>query len=188
MQVDNTYIHILKVLGYTETKSICEDVCVLSAAGTAALVDESLFSPEPHDAVADSLLLNANNAAPLGGGGGGGDLLHSGVGGGGTVGGGASMCKLCHVTYGNDNELPFPVALSVCNVCGLAQVPDVIFTSIQPLSEVETVGQGCLVRSIVTRPRKKCSGEISAKIISDYLPFMVSKYIIYQENCQINRG
>ena len=68
--------------------------------------------------------------------------------------------------------MPFPVALSPCGVCGQGQVPDVLFTSIQPISEIETVGQGCLLRAIVTRPRKKCSGEISAKIISDYLPFM----------------
>jgi hypothetical protein len=51
-------------------------------------------------------------------------------------------------------------------------VPDILFTTVQPLAEIETIGKGCLLRGIVTRPRKKCSGEISAKIISDYLPFM----------------
>jgi hypothetical protein len=83
----------------------------------------------------------------------------------------AKNCKLCHVDY-SEADLPFPVALSLCNVCGQGQVPDVLFTSIQPISEIETIGQGCLLRAIVTRPRKKCSGEISAKIISDSLPFI----------------
>ncbi len=32
--------------------------------------------------------------------------------------------------------------------------------------------KGTLLRAVVTRPHKKCNGEISAKIISDYLPFM----------------
>ena len=37
------------VLGYTETKSICEDVCVLSASGTAAIIDESYFIRSNHE-------------------------------------------------------------------------------------------------------------------------------------------
>jgi hypothetical protein len=69
-------------------------------------------------------------------------------------------------------SLPFPVKLVPCNICGAAQVPDIIFSTIQPLAEIETIGQGCVLHAIVTRSRKKCTGEISAKIISDYLPFM----------------
>ena len=80
-------------------------------------------------------------------------------------------CKICHVPY-NEYELPFPVVLSPCGVCGQGSVPDIIFSTVQPLSEIETVGQGCVLRAIVTRSRKKCTGEICAKIISDYLPFM----------------
>lgn len=80
-------------------------------------------------------------------------------------------CKLCHVPY-NEHELPFPVGLSTCAVCGQGSVPEIIFTTVQPLSEIETIGQGCVLRAIVTRSRKKCTGETCAKIISDYLPFM----------------
>jgi len=36
------------VLGYTEHKSICEDVCVLSAMGTAVVVDERFFIVSPN--------------------------------------------------------------------------------------------------------------------------------------------
>ena len=99
------------VLGYTETKSICEDVCVLSASGTAALVDEDFLIPN----------MNGSNEAVQAG----------------------KNCKLCHVPYA-ENELPFPVALSQCKMCGTAQVPDVIFTTVQPLPDIETVGQGII--------------------------------------------
>jgi hypothetical protein len=129
------------VLGYTETKSICEDVCVLSASGTAAMIDESYFISSNHD----NKCLDSENVN--------------------------KTCKICHIPYEAD-DLPFPVALYDCNGCSAGQVPDVIFTTIQPLPEIEIIGQGCLLRAIVTRPRKKSSGEISAKIISDYLPFM----------------
>ena len=80
-------------------------------------------------------------------------------------------CKLTHVPY-NEHELPFPVALSPCHTCGQASVPDIIFNTIQPIAEIEIIGQGCVLRAKVTRSRKKCTGEICAKIISDYLPFM----------------
>lgn len=137
------------VLGYIETKSICEDVCVLSAMGTAAIVDESFFcssnSPSPQDTFYDILHQFNNNSI--------------------------KSCKLLHVPY-SDSDPPFPVALSTCAMCGQGQVPDIIFSSIQPLPEIETIGQGCSLRAVVTRPRKKSSGEISAKVISDYLPFM----------------
>ena len=80
-------------------------------------------------------------------------------------------CKLCHAPY-SEQELPFPVGLSACGVCGQGSVPDFLFTTVQPLAELATVGQGCVLRAVVTRSRKKCAGEVCAKIVSDYLPFM----------------
>ncbi len=162
------------VLGYSESKSICEDVCVLSASGTAAIVDDSYFaishtyephSPEHHhhhnlhSAVHTNHHLNSffdhgsfylnKQQQPL-----------------------QKSCKLCHIPY-PETDLPFPVALSPCSTCGQGLVPDVIFSSIQPVSEIECIGKGCLLKAIVTRPLKKAaSSESTAKLISDYLPFM----------------
>jgi hypothetical protein len=136
------------VLGYTETKSICEDVCVLSAIGTAAVVDESFFiHSNAHEPIDYENQFSSSNSA-------------------------VKNCKLCHVNYSDSEPSQLPVALFPCNMCNLGQVPDILFTSIQPMPEIEIIGQGCLLRVIVTRPHKKCTGEISAKIISDYLPFM----------------
>ena len=128
------------VLGYNESKSICEDICVLSASGTAAVIDDAFFNNQSQFNFDSSIVPSKN-------------------------------CKLCHIPY-NENDLPFPVTLSTCAICGVGLVPDIIFSSVQPLPEIEIKGQGCLLRAIVTRPRKKASGEISAKTISNYLPFM----------------
>lgn len=140
------------VLGYSETKSIYEDICVLSGLGTAALVDESFFSHSLHLDKID--YLNQFNDITI------------------------RNCSLCHVPY-SESELPFPVSLSHCNVCATGLVPDIIMTSIQPIPEIEIVGQGTLLRAVVTRPHKKTNGEISAKKISDYLPFM--EYEIHRQ-------
>lgn len=132
------------VLGYTETESICEDICVLSALGTAALVDDTFFEPSSTDTT------NTNSQNPSN---------HN--------------CKICHVPYLDDDEpLPLPVGLTTCSKCDQPYVPDVIFTSIQPCVEIETLGRGCLIRAVVTRPRKKSSAELGAKLVSDTLPFV----------------
>lgn len=60
----------------------------------------------------------------------------------------------------------------MCATCEQGHVPDVVFTSIQPVSEIETVGRGCLIRAVVTRARKKSSAELGAKLVSDNLPFV----------------
>lgn len=148
------------VLGYSESESICEDVCILSAFGTAAIVEEAYFMPfQPSaDTSIPSILDHCN-------------LRQTSINGGIGYNNNNKNCKLCHVPY-SDADLPFPVALSTCAMCGQGLVPDVIFTSIQPVNEIETVGRGCLLRAIVTRPRKKSSSELGAKLISDYLPFV----------------
>lgn len=139
------------VLGYTETKSVYEDVCVLSATGTAAMVDETFFLntnliPNYSDENTAEHINYFNDLS-------------------------IKNCKLCHVPY-SETDLPFPVTLSQCAICGTGLVPDIIMSSVQPLPEIETIGQGTLLRAVVTRPHKKCNGEISAKKISDFLPFM----------------
>jgi hypothetical protein len=109
------------VLGYNETKSIYEDVCVLSASGTAAIVDETFFlNTNLVASFADETTTeHINNFS---------DVL-------------VKNCKLCHVPY-SETELPFPVSLSQCGICGNGLVPDVIMSSVQPLPEIETIGQG----------------------------------------------
>ena len=143
------------VLGYSENRSICEDVCVLSASGTAAIVDETYFSSpssfdqsnhsppneqqqQQQNSINNFVDLNSHSYSSFA-------RCSSSA-----NNSKAKSCKLCHIPY-SENELPFPVALSNCANCGQGLVPDIIFTSIQPLQEVETIGQGCLLRAIVTR-------------------------------------
>jgi hypothetical protein len=138
------------VLGYSETNSICEDVCVLSAMGTAALVDEKFFIDTK---LMPSYEYSMDYAT---------HLVNPSM---------STNCHICHIPY-SDADLPFPVTLSQCKTCGSFNVPDVIFSTVQPLPELETIGEGCFLRAIVTRNCKKATSEMSAKMISDYLPFM----------------
>ncbi len=144
------------VLGYSESKSICEDICVLSAAGTAAMVDESYFahqneqnnqSPPVEYSNSNFMDINptmTNNSSTTS------SFARCNLNNTSKVFLNNKSCKLVHIPY-SENDLPFPVALSNCAVCGQGLVPDIIFTSIQPVTEIETIGQGSLLRAIVTR-------------------------------------
>ena len=85
------------ILGYTETKSIYEDVCVLSASGTAAIVDETFFINATSSVTDESFNEKFNDLS-------------------------VKNCKLCHVPY-TEADMPFPVNLTQCLVCGNALVP-----------------------------------------------------------------
>jgi hypothetical protein len=131
------------VLGYTELKSICEDVFVLSAMGTAAIIDEKFYHSITN--------LDTSDAT-------------------------TTSCSICHLVQSQiiqeeDNDSSIQ-SHHICGQCGLHPVPEVLFTTIQPLSELTTIGQGILIKALVLRPIKKTSNEQSAKIISDCLPFI----------------
>jgi hypothetical protein len=143
------------VLGYSESKSICEDICVLSAAGTAAIVDESYFAhlneqsnqspPAEHSNYIDTNNpLFTNNSSTSS------SFNRCNLNNSSKSFPNNKSCKLVHIPY-SESDMPFPVALTNCAVCGQGLVPDIIFTSIQPVTEIETIGQGCLLRAIVTR-------------------------------------
>jgi len=51
-------------------------------------------------------------------------------------------------------------------------VPDVLFTTIELVDVVPSLGKGCFIHAYVARPKKDCKGEINAKEISDGLPFL----------------
>jgi hypothetical protein len=181
------------VLGYTETKAICDDLVVLSATGTAALVDEKYFNNQtlsqqqqqqnPHQLNVNINLHEnlynydyVNNFI---------DLKNK-------------TCTICHLipsvtsTVLNqqateavnsnpssqqhsepDEQLGAQlVSSATCVQCQQAQVPNVIFLTIQPIPELLTVGKGCFIKALVTRSYKKANGETTARIISDCLPFI----------------
>nr|CAD7393678.1 unnamed protein product [Timema cristinae] len=183
------------VLGYSEHTSICDDVCVLSASGTAAVInldaDGVTGSGQHHTRATTQHLHNR------------GELMttsldrtefsdtngkntpqkndHSAA----TVVNATkpksspresveaevSTCSLCHIPY-NEASVPFRVTMLKCAICRRGKVPDVLFTTIELPEGIPMTGTGCLLQAYVCRPKPYCKGEMNAKEISDGLPFL----------------
>uniref|UniRef100_S4RIV6 C2 calcium dependent domain containing 5 n=1 Tax=Petromyzon marinus TaxID=7757 RepID=S4RIV6_PETMA len=135
------------VVGYSECTSICEEVCILSACGTAAVLSPRLVQDNGQCCCVLSrlnpLLVNLDE----------------------------SSCSFCHVPY-DELNLPFPTQLGPCGCCKRHKVPDFLFTTVDPPSELPIIGKGCLVQARLCRQKKKAQGEVNATSISNLLPFM----------------
>ncbi|XP_067915007.1 C2 domain-containing protein 5 isoform X8 [Heterodontus francisci] len=162
------------VIGYSESTSICEEVCILSASGTAAVLNPkmlqdcsvegcsehrlsrqpSFFSTGSEKGEFDFFLQCQDSASILG-------LDET-----------SSLgCSFCHIPY-DELNMPFPAHLTYCYVCRKQKVPDVLFTTIEPPLEAAVTGKGCLIQARLCRQKKKTQGEANATAISNLLPFM----------------
>ncbi|XP_011298322.1 C2 domain-containing protein 5 isoform X3 [Fopius arisanus] len=183
------------VLGYKEEISICDDVCVLNASGTAAVINllntsqdqEILLNKTQTPAVTNpvdaekernlqkivAVKSEKSEEVP-----------------------GAyqnqplkikrisesnehetphvpfqSACSLCHLPY-NESSVPFRVDVSKCAICRRYKVPDVLFTTIELPDNIPTTGGGCFLQATVCKNKRDLRGELNAKEISDCLPFL----------------
>ncbi|XP_034984131.2 C2 domain-containing protein 5 isoform X12 [Zootoca vivipara] len=162
------------VVGYSESTSICEEVCILSASGTAAVLNPRFlqdgsaevcleqrlswqpgyFSIGSEKGEVDffpqnqdsSSLLGLEETSPLG-------------------------CGFCHIPY-DELNMPFPAHLTYCCNCRKQKVPDVLFTTIDLPVDALVVGKGCLIQARLCRLKKKAQAEANATSISNLLPFM----------------
>ncbi|XP_068511521.1 C2 domain-containing protein 5 isoform X14 [Anas acuta] len=162
------------VVGYSESTSICEEVCILSASGTAAVLNprflqdgtmegclEQRLSWQPGffsigsekgevdffpQSQDSSSLLGIEEASPPG-------------------------CGFCHIPY-DELNMPFPAHLTYCYNCRKQKVPDVLFTTIDLPVEAAVIGKGCLIQARLCRLKKKAQAEANATSISNLLPFM----------------
>lgn len=80
-------------------------------------------------------------------------------------------CNLCHLPY-SESSVPFRVNVSKCSICKRAKVPDVMFTTIEVPANIPTTGRGCFIQATVCKNKKDLRGELNAKEISDCLPFL----------------
>ncbi|XP_032895354.1 C2 domain-containing protein 5 isoform X2 [Amblyraja radiata] len=162
------------VVGYSESTSICEEVCILSASGTAAVLNPkmlqecsmegcsehrlsrqpSFFSTGSEKGEFDFFLQCQDSASLLG--------LDDAT---------SLACSFCHIPY-DELNMPFPAHLTYCYVCRKLKVPDVLFTTIEPPLEAAVTGKGCLIQARLCRQKKKTQGEANATAISNLLPFM----------------
>uniref|UniRef100_A0A6Q2YM72 C2 domain-containing protein 5 n=1 Tax=Esox lucius TaxID=8010 RepID=A0A6Q2YM72_ESOLU len=157
------------VVGYSESTSICEEVCILSASGTAAMLNPRFMREGCLDAGGSDHRLSRQ--PPL-------NVVGSE-----RIEGDASSawfgfedasppsCGFCHIPYDEFN-MPFPAQLTYCYRCRRQKVPDVLFTTIDLPAEAAVTGKGCLIQARLCRTKKKAQGEVNATAISNLLPFM----------------
>ncbi|XP_061772824.1 C2 domain-containing protein 5 isoform X11 [Nerophis ophidion] len=132
------------VVGYSESTSICEEVCILSASGTAAILNPRYMREGCLDL--GSTEHRFEEPAP-------------------------PSCGFCHIPYDEFN-MPFPAQLTYCYLCRRQKVPDVLFTTVDLPSEAAVTGKGCLIQARLCRLKKRAQGEVNATAISNLLPFM----------------
>ncbi|XP_048357447.1 C2 domain-containing protein 5 [Sphaerodactylus townsendi] len=131
------------VVGYSESTSICEEVCILSASGTAAVLNPRFLQDGAMEVCLEQRL---EEASPPG-------------------------CGFCHIPY-DELNMPFPAHLTYCCSCRKQKVPDVLFTTIDLPADATVVGKGCLIQARLCRLKKKAQAEANATAISNLLPFM----------------
>uniref|UniRef100_A0A669AYB7 C2 domain-containing protein 5 n=1 Tax=Oreochromis niloticus TaxID=8128 RepID=A0A669AYB7_ORENI len=164
------------VVGYSESTSICEEVCILSASGTAAILNPRYMREgcldigcTDHRLVSFFLLFSSKSKcqsshvydnAPFW------FLLFSRF-----EDPSPPSCGFCHIPY-DELNMPFPAQLTYCYHCRRQKVPDVLFTTIDLPSEAAVAGKGCLIQARLCRLKKKAQGETNATAISNLLPFM----------------
>ncbi|XP_048156128.1 C2 domain-containing protein 5 isoform X18 [Corvus hawaiiensis] len=131
------------VVGYSESTSICEEVCILSASGTAAVLNPRFLQDGTMEGCLEQRM---EEASPPG-------------------------CGFCHIPY-DELNMPFPAHLTYCYNCRKQKVPDVLFTTIDLPVEAIVIGKGCLIQARLCRLKKKAQAEANATSISNLLPFM----------------
>ncbi|XP_052031194.1 C2 domain-containing protein 5 isoform X6 [Apodemus sylvaticus] len=131
------------VVGYSESTSICEEVCILSASGTAAVLNPRFLQ---EGTVEGCLEQRIEENVPAG-------------------------CGFCHIPY-DELNMPFPAHLTSCCNCRKQKVPDVLFTTVDLPTDALVVGKGCLIQARLCRLKKKAQAEANATAISNLLPFM----------------
>ncbi|XP_050991030.1 C2 domain-containing protein 5 isoform X5 [Labeo rohita] len=156
------------VVGYSESTSICEEVCILSASGTAAILSSRFMQDAPleteHRLSRQPLCVFSTGSERVEG----------------DMGSSASLgfeevvspgCGFCHIPY-DELNIPFPAQLTYCYCCRRYKVPDVLFTTIDLPNEANVTGKGCLIQARLCRTKKKAQGEGNATSISNLLPFL----------------
>ncbi|GLD96682.1 hypothetical protein PINS_up005365 [Pythium insidiosum] len=183
------------VIGYTESCTIHDDVCVISATGTAAVLKNWVRDRPRKDAASSydggedgsaspvvpgtpDVSASFARKSPV--------MMHPA---------GAteqaprqrtrrqrlapSPCVLCHIPYSR-SLAPFSNMRMVrCGICGNKWVPEMLLASIEPPAGMATMGKGALIQARVCRQRRKGAGDVNATIVSDALPFL--EYELYRQ-------
>ncbi|XP_037828896.1 C2 domain-containing protein 5 [Lucilia sericata] len=175
------------VLGYSELTTISDDVCVLSATGTAAIINMgynrsisqndifNITKTAGGSGMSVSLeernVINSDpNSKDMGSG-----ISNGSVGKRyglpGLLNVSKTSCTVCHVPY-NVTSVPFNVKMKKCAICLKGRVPDVLLATLEVPESIQVTGRGCFLQAQVVRAKKDLRSELNAKEISDGLPFL----------------
>ncbi|XP_065354941.1 C2 domain-containing protein 5 [Calliphora vicina] len=175
------------VLGYSELTTISDDVCVLSATGTAAIINMGYNRSISQNDIFNitktaggsgmSVSLEERNVINS-------DPLTKDMGSGISNGSAGkryglpsllnvskTCCTVCHVPY-NVTSVPFNVKMKKCAICLKGRVPDVLLATLEVPESIQVTGRGCFLQAQVVRAKKDLRSELNAKEISDGLPFL----------------
>ncbi|XP_066580048.1 C2 domain-containing protein 5 isoform X3 [Amia ocellicauda] len=162
------------VVGYSETTSICEEVCILSASGTAAVLNPKFLQDGCLDSCSEHRLSRQPTFFSTGSEKGEFDIFLQSKDSSSMLGleePSPPSCGFCHIPY-DELNMPFPAHLTYCFNCRRQKVPDVLFTTMDLPLEAAVTGKGCLIQARLCRLKKKAQGEANATAISNLLPFM----------------
>uniref|UniRef100_A0A8C7HAN4 C2 domain-containing protein 5 n=1 Tax=Oncorhynchus kisutch TaxID=8019 RepID=A0A8C7HAN4_ONCKI len=145
------------VVGYSESTTICEEVCILSASGTAAMLNPRFMREGCLDAGgSDQRLSRQPPLGMVGSERAEGEVSSSWLG---FDDASPPSCGFCHIPYDEFN-MPFPAQLTYCYHCRRQKVPDVLFTTIDLPAEAAVTGKGCLIQARLCRTKKVAQGGV----------------------------
>uniref|UniRef100_A0A8C5SNT3 C2 domain-containing protein 5 n=1 Tax=Laticauda laticaudata TaxID=8630 RepID=A0A8C5SNT3_LATLA len=162
------------VVGYSESTSICEEVCILSASGTAAVLNPRFLQDGNMEVCLEPRLSWQPGYFSIGSEKGEVDFFPQNQDSSSLLGLEESLppgCGFCHIPY-DELNMPFPARLAYCCSCRKQKVPDVLFTTIDLPMDAVVFGKGCLIQARLCRLKKKAQAEANATCISNLLPFM----------------
>ncbi|CRK86205.1 CLUMA_CG000139, isoform B [Clunio marinus] len=176
------------ILGYAEYADICDDVTVLSATGTAAVINfqhgsemANVINPLTTSVEESVQILEENSGVKMVT-----STTESEVkpNDEGTENGfnsstnmpfpstAQNFCSLCHIPYSRSSIHIGGANIGKCCICKRGYVPDVILATIELPEGLSIIGTGCLIQATVCRPKRDLKSESNAKEISDALPFL----------------
>ncbi|XP_043943649.1 C2 domain-containing protein 5 isoform X17 [Protopterus annectens] len=162
------------VVGYSESTNICEEVCILSASGTAAVLNPKFLQDGITEGYLEHRLSRQPDFFSIGSEKGEVEFFLQSKDSSSTLGLEESSplgCGFCHIPY-DEGNMPFLAQLTYCCNCRRQKVPDVLFTTIDLPVDAAVVGKGCLIQARLCRLKKKAQAEANATVISNLLPFM----------------
>ncbi|XP_046972392.1 C2 domain-containing protein 5 [Vanessa cardui] len=135
------------VLAYTERAAVREDVCVLSASGTAAVINLDCDFTVDEPTVLSTGSKNTLEESEI------------------------EPCSIAHVPY-SPGAGPYRAELATCGGCRRARVPSVLLATCAKPNRLAAYPKAITLTAVAARGRRAVGAEAGARDLSDQLPFL----------------